>query len=304
MQIHRSTRVAFALAAAALWMPLVLAQEPAAVVTMVQGRVELTSARGTRVLDPGRDLYIPLFGGDRLQCTAGATVELFENGRSHIPKQCGSGGYTVPPPAPAFAAALKSYGRTGGLPRGGFAGFVLWPVEGVRTRPQTAARLQWQPQATGELTVTLRAAAPPRVLWTRGSIDAASGAFHDADLESALAEAAATGELTPVLEVRPASGPSSVVPISLLGGAEERALIARLAAVGAGAPEAVAHLLRANVLLDAGLQREALDEYLAVTARAPNAAFLLEQAAALAGALADPRAADLRNRAAAAKPSP
>jgi len=297
----------------------VLAQQaggvPDALLVAVQGSWTLTSGGNPgqpRTLDPKKDIWQPLMSGDRLKCTGQMDRAVVQFGKGDVRAISGAqctNGYTVPAasPAPArgatasvFSQDLQHYYRIGGLPRSGFSGFVLWPVEEVLTRPQTASRVQWRAQPRGVLTLTLRAGSPAQVLWTRTGIDAATGGLQDPALETALAGAASRGDLRPLLEVRSGPGQPSTVVLSLISEADDSRVRARTAAVAAGVSDPLGNLLRADVLLDAGLQREALDEYVAALGSAPEAAFLLRKAADLAGALGDPRAADLRDRAEAA----
>jgi len=203
-------------------------------------------------------------------------------------------------PAGNYAAVLERYGRTGGRSRGSMLGFLLWPVTGIRTIPATASQLQWRKQSGGTLAATLKEAGTARVLWSRSGIDATLGTLHDADLESALRAQAEAGKPDPVLDVRASDSVNASATVSLLDRAAERTLQQALASAAADLPDDARRLVRADLFLERSLPREALDEYVAMLARAPESTLLLTKASSLAVEISDPRAADLVRRARAA----
>lgn len=269
-----------------------------AILVTVEGRVELlkSGSRTSRRLDPRRDALLALRPGDQLKCFAAGRAVISFNGVDRPVERCANG-YVLPPPEPKVATVFSEYGRTGGLPRGGFAGLVMWPVEGIRARAHTLSQVEWRPQQTGTIALLLRGGSPLSVVWMRSDIDATTGRVQDPDLEAALKGLAARGELTPILEVRPRVGPPVRVPLALMNSSEDLKLQAQLDNVASDAERPVVHLLRADVLLKARLPREALDEYVAALDAHPDATALLEKAAAVASSLGDPRAVGLIERA-------
>jgi len=241
-----------------------------------------------------------LYQGDILTCkTPSAQFTLLNGALDAVDiKQCMQG-YVIAAPTGTYAEVLERYGRTGGRSRGSMLGLLLWPVSGVRTLPSTASHLQWRKQSGGTATATLKEAGTSRVVWTRSGIDAALGALHDPDLESALRAQVDAGKTDPVLELRISDALAASATIALVDRAGDQKLQQQLAGAAA-LGDAARHLARADVFLEGNLPREALDEYMALLERSPESTMLLTKASAIAVELSDARAVDLVKRARAA----
>jgi len=276
-------------------------RKPSLVLERVNGRVELRSGSSAPTsIDENKDRGRVLYQGDVLTCRDGASFTVLNSAfEEHRIDNCTSG-YVVSAPTGASAAVLERYGRTGGRSRGSMLGLLLWPVTGIRTTPATASQLQWRKQSGGTLAATLKEAGSGRVLWTRSGIDAALGALRDADLAAALRAQVDAGKPAPLLDVRISDALNASATITLLDRAAEETLQQALASAGRDLSGDALHLVRADLLLERSLPREALDEYVAMLEGAPESTLLLTKASALAVEISDPRAADLVRRARAA----
>ena len=302
----RTLFLVFALAVPATSTPSgpVIQNEPAPVAVLVRFENELhlkSGPTGRRVTksDIGRVLH----EGDVLTCKTDASSFTLLNAAMkevQIKGQC-TQGYVLPAPAGNYSQILQRYGRTGGRSRGTLPGFLLWPVTGVRTLPATASHLQWRKQSSGTVTATATASAGDRVIWTRTGIDASLGEWHDTALAAALQAEVDAGDLVVRLDVRISEAMNGSATIDLLDKAAQRKLDGDLAASTTGLGDEARRLVRADVYLLANLPREALDESVAMLERAPESAFLLAKAAALAVEISDPRAVDLVKRSRAAE---
>jgi hypothetical protein len=284
-----------------------------AVLAFVDGHVEYVHD-GERKTLTGQP-FVPLYPNDSLTCQTGKSFTMITATMSPLKiEQCDKRPYVVQalpaaralpniaaPAAENYAPILARYGRPGGRSRGSMTGLLIWPVDGVRTRASTASHLQWRKQAGGVLTAELRDTGSGRVLWTRSAIDATLGSLDDGDLESALRELADAHGPAPVLELRLSNAQSASATVNLLDGTNEQALQRQLGVMTAGLTDEPLHLVRADLLLQAGLPREALEEYLAVLETAPEAATILQKAADLASEVSDPRTSALVRRARAAQ---
>jgi hypothetical protein len=286
-------------AAAASWTQTPAA--PAAVVLDMAGDLELRSGGTSRPVDLSKDARLVLHVGDVLTCkneksrfTLFVGVEIKVVGAECTP------GYRISAATGNYASVVNRYGRLGGRPRGSMLGLLLWPVTGIRTTPATASQLQWRKQSGGTLAATLKEAGSGRVLWTRSGIDAALGALRDADLAAALRAQVDAGKPAPLLDLRISDALNASATITLLDRAAEETLQQALASAGRDLSGDALHLVRADLLLERSLPREALDEYVAMLEGAPESTLLLTKASALAVEISDPRAADLVRRARAA----
>jgi len=272
-----------------------------AVILQVNGAVRLQSGSTARDLDRAKDKPLVLRVGDVVMCKeATASFRVFDGAEKEISGTQCMQGYLVSPPGGRYASTLDHYGRTGGRPRGAMLGLLLWPVTGIRTTPATASQLQWRKQSGGTLAATLKEAGSGRVLWTRSGIDAALGALRDADLAAALRAQVDAGKPAPLLDLRISDALNASATITLLDRAAEETLQQALASAGRDLSGDALHLVRADLLLERSLPREALDEYVAMLEGAPESTLLLTKASALAVEISDPRAADLVRRARAA----
>jgi hypothetical protein len=205
-------------------------------------------------------------------------------------------GYTVQPGTASgkYTAAIENYGKIAGRPRGGLSGLLLWPKSDVKMRATTAAAIEWRPQASGVASLSLHAHQPDRIVWSQ-DVDATKGRATSDDLTAALRALAVSGDTAITLQIRLTATQADSVTFTVAGAAAEQRLAAKLRDV-ADVPGLAGSLLRADAFLQEDLPREALDEYAAALANAPDALFLLQKAAGMAVEIGDPRAADLTRR--------